>query len=191
MSLLLIGLVVFLAVHLVTARRDLRARLMARLGEGPYKGLYSLISLIGLVLIVVGFGRYRAAGYIPVWTPPGWTRHVALTLMPLSFIALAAAYSPRGKIAGWLRHPMLVAVKIWALAHLIANGDHGSIILFGALLAYAVFDRIAVRKRGDVGAPRIADFNKGDAIAVVVGAVAYAAMLLLHPWLIGVRVIFV
>ena len=86
---------------------------------------------------------------------------------------------------------MLVAVNIWALAHLIANGDLGSIILFGALLAYAVFDRIAVRRRGDAGAPRIADFNRGDAIAVGVGVVAYGAMLLLHRWLIGVPVIFV
>ena len=186
MALLIVGLAVFIGIHVVTTQRGFRASLIARLGEGPYKVLYALVALIGFALIVVGFGRYRAAGYIDVWTPPVWTRHLALTLMWFSFVTLAAAYSPRGKIAGWMRHPMLVAVKIWALAHLLANGDLGSILLFGSILAYAVFDRIAVKKRGDMGAPRIASFNQGDAIAIGVGTLAYVAMLLLHPTLIGV-----
>ena len=189
MALLLTGLALFLGGHLLTTQRDTRGRLIARLGEGAYKGLYSLIAFIGLALIVIGFGRYRGAGYIEIWDPPRWTRHIALTLMLFSFIALAAAYTPHGKIAGWLRHPMLVAVKIWALAHLLANGDLGSIILFGSLLAYAVYDRIAVKRRGDMGAPRLAEFNGGDAIAVGAGAVAYAPMLFLHPYLIGVSVL--
>ena len=105
MALLIVGLVIFVGIHVVTTQRGFRASLIARLGEGPYKGLYALVALIGFALIVVGFGRYRTAGYIDVWTPPVWTRHLALTLMWFSFVTLAAAYSPRGKIAGWMRHP--------------------------------------------------------------------------------------
>ena len=189
MAILIAGIVVFLGVHTVTIMRATRARLMDRFGEGGYKGLYSLAAAVGLILIVWGFGSYRAGGYIPVWSPPVWTRHLAMPLVWLAFIALVAAYAPAGRIKGWLRHPMLVAVKIWALAHLLANGDLGSIILFGSLLAWAVWDRIAVKRRGDFGAPRVARFTKGDAIAVVGGSVAAAAMVLLHPILIGVPVV--
>jgi uncharacterized membrane protein len=109
-------------------------------------------------------------------------------LMWFSFVALAAAYAPAGKIKGMLRHPMLVAVKIWALAHLLANGDLGSLVLFGTFLAWAVYDRIAVKRRGDPGAPR-SSVTAGDAIAIVAGTVAYVAMFWLHPWLIGVPII--
>ena len=102
-------------------------------------------------------------------------------------MALVAAYSPAGWIKGTLRHPMLVGVKSWALAHLLANGDLGALILFGAFLAWAIYDRIAVKRRGDLGAPR-SDFTRGDVIALVVGSVAYAAMFWLHPMLIGVPI---
>ena len=94
-----------------------------------------------------------------------------------------------GRIRGWLRFPMLVGVKIWALAHLLANGDLGGMLLFGSFLAWAVFDRISLKRRGDLGAPRISAFTRADAIAIVVGTAAYVAMLLLHPHLIGVSVI--
>src|SRR5436190_23585349 len=104
--------------------------------------------------------------------------------MWFSFVALAAAYSPAGKIKGLLRHPMLAGVKAWALAHLLVNGDLGSIVLFGGFLAWAVYDRIAVKHRGDGGAPP-SDFTSGDAIALIVGSVVYGAMFWLHPWLIG------
>ena len=107
--------------------------------------------------------------------------------MWFSFVALVAAYAPAGKIKGMLRHPMLVGVKVWALAHLLVNGDLGSLILFGTFLAWAVYDRIAVKRRGDPGAPR-SGVTAGDAIAVVVGSVAYVAMFWLHPWLIGVPI---
>lgn len=187
MTIMLAGLVLFLGVHTLTTMRETRAALMGRIGEGPYKGLYSLVSLAGLVLIVWGYGRYRAAGYSPVWDPPQGLHPVALVLMWLSFVALAAAYSPAGKIKGVLRHPMLVGVKAWALAHLLVNGDLGSIILFAAFLAWAVYDRIAVKRRGDAGAPS-SNFTSGDLIAVVVGSVAYAAMFWLHPWVIGVPI---
>ncbi len=108
--------------------------------------------------------------------------------MWFSFVALASAYSGIGRIKGWLRHPMLVAVKIWALAHLLANGDAGGVLLFGSFLAWAVFDRIAVKKRGDYGALRVGSFTRADAIALGGGTLAYAAMIFLHPVLIGVSV---
>jgi uncharacterized membrane protein len=93
-----------------------------------------------------------------------------------------------GRIRGWLRHPMLVAIKIWALAHLLANGDLGGMILFASFLAWAVYDRIAVKRRGDVGAARIAGFTGADAVALGVGSIAWVAMMALHPYLIGVAV---
>jgi uncharacterized membrane protein len=187
MTVLVVGLVVFLGIHTLSTLSEPRTALIGRLGEDPYKGLYSLASAVGLVLIVSGFGRYRSGGYIAVWDPPGWLHPVALVLIWLSFVALAAAYSPAGKIKGMLRHPMLVGVKSWALAHLLVNGDLGSILLFGSLLAWAVYDRISVKRRGDMGAPS-SGVTAGDAIAVVVGSVAYAAMFWLHPLLIGVPV---
>jgi uncharacterized membrane protein len=188
MTVLIAGLVLFLGAHTLTTARTSRACLVARLGEGAYKGLYSLASGVGLVLIVWGFGRYRSAGYIPVWDPPSWLLPFTLLLMWFSFVALAATYAPAGRIKGLLRHPMLVAIKAWALAHLLANGDLGSMILFGAFLAWAVYDRIAVKRRGDVGAAR-SGFTAGDAISLVVGSAAYAAMFWLHPWLIGVPIV--
>ena len=187
MPLLIAGLVLFLGVHTLTTLRDVRATAMGRIGEGPYKGLYSLVSAAGLVLIVWGFARYRGGGYIPVWEPPAGLHPIALLLMWISFVALAAAYSPAGKIKGLLRHPMLAGVKAWALAHLLVNGDLGSMILFAAFLAWAVYDRISVKRRGDVGAPR-SDFSSGDAIALIVGSIVYGAMFWLHPWLIGVPI---
>ena len=133
MTMLIAGLVVFLGIHTFTTLREPRAALIGRIGEGPYKGLFSLAAAVGLVLIAWGFGRYRANGYVPVWDPPFALRHLALTLMWFSFVALAAAYAPAGKIKGMLRHPMLVAVKIWALAHLLANGDLGSLLLLSLI----------------------------------------------------------
>lgn len=188
MTLLIVGLMVFLGVHTLTTLRPTRAVLLGRLGEGAYKGLYSLVAAVGLVLIVWGFGQYRATGYVQLWQPPAIFHEVAKVLMWFAFVALAATYAPLGKIKSTLRHPMLVAVKTWALAHLLANGDLGALVLFGAFLAWAVYDRIAVKRRGDSGAPP-ADFTAGDAIAIVAGSVAYAAMYWLHPWLIGVPIV--
>jgi uncharacterized membrane protein len=169
--------------------RASRARLIERVGEGPYKGIYSLVSLVGIVLIAVGYGQYRAGGYIPVWDPPVWTRHLALLLVWIAFVCVAAAYLP-GRIKARLKHPMLAGVKIWALAHLLANGDLGSILLFGSILAWAVAARTSVNRRdvaaqhGGTAAPM---GWRNDLLAVVVGTAAYLVFLLwLHPWLIGV-----
>src|SRR5271168_5228246 len=159
---LLIGIVVFLGAHTLATQRPMRAELISRVGEGTYKGLFSLASVVGLVLIIWGFSHYRSDSWIEVWTPPVWTRHLTITLMWFAFVALACMNPAPGRIRGWLRHPMLVAIKIWALAHLLANGDLGGMILFGSFLAWAVYDRIAVKKRGDLGAPRGVAFTSAD-----------------------------
>jgi Predicted membrane protein len=186
MSFLILGLVLFLGIHIFTTLRGTRAAVIGRFGEGPYKGLYSLISLAGLVLIVIGFGKYRSAGYIQVWNPPFSIFHpVALFLLWFAFVALVATYAPPSRIKSLLRHPMLVAVKAWALSHLLVNGDLGSMLLFGALLAWAVYDRIAVKRRGDAGASSTG-WSINDALVVVIGTVAYIAMFWLHDSLIGV-----
>ncbi len=190
MELLVLGLILFLGIHTLTTLRTTRAALIGQLGEGPYKGLYSLVSAVGLVLIVWGFSRYRSAGYIQVWNPPFAFFHpIALVLLWFAFVALVAAYAPPSKIKTVLRHPMLVAVKVWAFSHLLVNGDFGSMLLFGGLLAWAVYDRIAVKRRGDEGPPPVARFGRNDAIVIAIGTVAYFAMLWLHASLIGVTAI--
>lgn len=192
MILMLVGLAIFMAAHVFTTMRERRGDLMVSLGEVRYKALYSIVSLFGFVLLIKGYGDYRAAGMIPVWDPPMGLRHLTLLLMWPSFIFLAAAYAPAGKIKRMVKHPMLLAVKIWAFAHLLANGDLGSMILFGAFLAYGVYDRISVKKRGEdaaIVAYSPNQFGKGDLIALVVGTIAYGAMFKLHGWIIGVPVI--
>lgn len=189
MLILILGIVLFLGIHVFGTLRNQRAAAIERFGEDRYKMIYTAISLVGFALIVWGFIQYRAAGMIPVWEPPHWMRHLAMPLVLFAFIALASRRAPPGRIRGMLRHPMLVAVKAWALAHLLVNGDLGSMILFGSFLAFAVYDRIAVKKRGDEGAPRIDHFTKGDAIAVGAGALVYVVVLLLHPYLFGVSVL--
>src|SRR3954447_23477237 len=192
MTLLILGLILFLGTHAFTMARGPRARLRERLGEGPYKGLYSLLSLRGIVLIAVGYGRYRAAGYIPVWDPPVWTRHLTLLLVWFAFVAFAAAYLP-GRIKGALKHPMLAGVKIWAFAHLLSNGDLGSIILFGSFLAWGVYARIAVKRReaaGEITNTRaVVSGWANDAVALLLGTFIYLALgYVFHPVIIGVPV---
>ncbi|WP_174799922.1 NnrU family protein [Microvirga aerophila] len=193
MTLLIIGLFVFLGTHAFSMARHRRGKLVAKIGEGPYKGLYSLASLAGIVLISIGYSQYRQAGYIPVWDPPTWTRHLALLLVWFAFVCLAAAYLP-GRIKRTLKHPMLAGLKIWAVAHLLANGDLGSILLFGSFLAWAVAARISVKRRDEAvphGAPLEPPAGfRNDALAIAIGTVAYIAFVVwLHPALIGVPVL--
>jgi uncharacterized membrane protein len=184
---LVLGLALFIGAHVVVTMRAQRAALIGRIGEGPYKGLMSLASLVGLALIVWGFARYRADGIILVWSPPPWTRHITVALVWPAVVCVVAAYIP-GNIRRVLKHPMLVGVKLWALAHLIANGDLGSIILFGSILAWAVFDRITLKHRSDPGGLPIANGGvRNDIIAVVVGTLVYAVLgAWFHPAVIGV-----
>jgi len=184
------GLALFIGVHTLTTLRDARAAAIARLGEGGYKIAYSLASFAGIALIAWGFSLYRATGWINVWHPPVALRHLALALMLPAVILVVASYI-RGRIYTTLKHPMLAGVKLWALLHLLANGDLGSIILFGSILAWAVYDRVSLKRRADPGAPPIPVGGvSNDAIAVVVGIIAYAALTyVFHPLVIGVPVI--
>ena len=187
---MILGLILFLGVHALTTQRDLRARFVASMGEGGYKIFYSLASLAGLALIVWGFAEYRATGWIDVWNPPKAFKHITAALMLPAVILVVASYL-RGRIYTTLKHPMLAGVKLWAAAHLLANGDLGSIILFGSFLAWAVFDRISLKRRPDAGAPPIPVGGPGnDLIAVAVGLVAYLALAFaFHPVVIGVPVV--
>jgi uncharacterized membrane protein len=187
---MILGLVLFLGVHTVTTQRELRARFINSWGYCDYKIGYMLVSVAGLALIVWGFADYRATGWIDVWYPPKALKHVTVALMLPAVILVVASYI-RGRIYTTLKHPMLAGVKLWAAAHLLANGDLGSIILFGSFLGWAVFDRISLKHRADAGAPPIPVGGPGnDLIAVAVGIVAYLALAFaFHPVVIGVPVI--
>ncbi|WP_027579574.1 NnrU family protein [Bradyrhizobium sp. Ai1a-2] len=187
---MILGLLLFFAVHTLTTQRSLRARCIDVMGEGGYKIGYSVVSAVGLALIIWGFARYRATGWIDVWYPPTFMKHITIALMLPAVILVVASYI-RGRIYTTLKHPMLAGIKLWAAAHLLANGDLGSIILFGSFLAWAVFDRISLKHRTDAGAPPIPVGGAGnDMIAVAVGVVAYVALAFaFHPVVIGVPVV--
>jgi uncharacterized membrane protein len=187
LALEILGLVIFLGAHAFVTMRDRRTALVAQIGKWPYLGLFSLVSILGLVLLGYGFAAYRAAGPIMLWYPPAWTRHIVVALMWPASICIAAAYIP-GNIKRVLKHPMLVGVKTWAFAHLCANGDLGGIILFGSVLAWAVYDRITLKHRKDAGAPAIPlGGAKNDIIAILVGTIIYLALgFVFHPVVIGV-----
>ena len=182
----IIGLIVFLGAHVFVSMRGEREALIKRMGRGPYLGLFTLVSIVGLVLIGYGFARYRAEGLIPLWYPQAWTRQIVVILMWPASIAIVAAYIP-GDIKRVLKHPMLVGVKLWAFAHLCANGDVGGIILFGGVLVWAVYDRITLKRRADAGGPPIpAGGRRNDIIAIVVGTILYLALgFVFHPLVIG------
>ncbi|WP_454916348.1 NnrU family protein [Xanthobacter sediminis] len=187
MLMMLLGLIVFIGIHVVASLRGLRSRLVAMVGEGAYKGFFSLLAVSGLLLTAYGFALWRAAGPAIIWEPPVVLRHVTLLLMLFAAIAAVAAYVP-SHIRTVLKHPLLVAVKTWALAHLLANGDAASMVLFGAVLAWAVYDRIAQKRRGVAIPPAPAGW-RGDALAVAGGVVLYAILaFLFHPYVIGVPV---
>ena len=152
MTMLIGGLALFFIVHLVPMVPSLRAGLVERLGAGPYRGLFSLASIAGLVLIVLGYGQMQGLGRgnPELWIPPMWIKHVVLLLMIPAMILLVAAYVP-SRIRSAVRHPMLAALTIWAFAHLLANGDLASLLLFGSFLAFAVIDRISVTTRASPG----------------------------------------
>ena len=135
LAVMIVGLVLFFGIHVLTTLRDLRGRIIAVTGELGYKMIYSLVAVAGLALIVWGFSVYRATGWIDLWYPPVAFRHITIALMLPAVILVVASYL-RGKIYTTLKHPMLAGVKLWAAAHLLANGDLGSIILFGSVLAW-------------------------------------------------------
>ena len=187
MLILIGGLALFFGPHFFSAVRsreagqDVRAK-----NEGLYMGLYSLISLAGFVMIIYGYGFTRGAGV--VYVPPTWMQHLNLLLMIPAIILLVASQIPAGYLKRVSKHPMLVAVKLWAVGHLLANGELNSVILFGSFLVFAVFDRIMVKRRGDGGGAAAAEVSvMWDVVAAAVGLGLYLALLLwLHPILFGV-----
>lgn len=187
MSYLILGLVLFLGVHSVSiVAWQWRDRMAAR-SEGKWKAIYSLIAAVGLVLIIYGYGQARQDPTV-LYAPPFWTRHLAALLMLPVFPILFAAYLP-GRIKSALKHPMLVAVKLWAVAHLIANGMLADVLLFGGLLVWAVADRISLKRRPPRPTPVASTSAANDIIAVVAGlAVYFAFVFWLHVRLIGVPV---
>jgi|SRR3984885_2685970 len=177
MTLLILGLVLFLGVHSVAMLSPaLRARTIHRLGEPAWKGLYALVSLAGFVLICYGFGSARQSSVV-LYSPPLWMRHLALIVMLPVFPLLIAAYLP-GRIKAAAKHPMLAAVKFWAFAHLLANGSLADVLLFGGFLGWAVADRISMKRRAAPQALRTAPPGPwNDVIAVVLGLAIYALMI--------------
>lgn len=189
MALLILGLVLFLGVHSTRIVADgWRSATIARIGEMPWKGIYSLLSIAGFALVIWGFRAARADTLV-LYAPPVWARHVAALLLVVSFILLVAAYVPRNGIKAKLHHPMVLGVKVWALAHLLANGVAADVVLFGAFLAWAISSYRTARQRdrasNTVYPPGTAAMT---ALTVVIGVVAWAVFaFMLHGPLIGVR----
>ncbi len=189
MSYLIVGLILFLGVHSVRiVADDWRTKTIERLGLMPWKGIYSVASLIGLALLVWGFGLARQEP-VQLWGPPLAMRHLAALLTLVSFVLLAAAYVPDNSIKAKLHHPMVLAAKVWALAHLLANGSLAHVLLFGSFLLWAILDFSAARRRDRAAAASYAPGRAGaTAITVIVGLIGWVVFALwLHGWLIGVR----
>jgi len=186
MTTLIAGLILFLGVHsLSIVNEPLRNRLSAAMGEWPFKGVYSLISLVGLILIVYGYDAARMAPTV-IYTSPGWLKHLAL-LLPLPVLPLLLATYLPGKIKAKVGHTTLTAVKFWAVAHLLVNGMLHDLLLFGAFLAWAVVDRISMKRRTQRAIPTLPANKANDVIAVVAGLALYVVLLLgAHQWLFGV-----
>jgi uncharacterized membrane protein len=188
LTVLVIGLVIFIANHLFVTFRGARAAAIARLGKPVYHTLFGIVSLVGLALIVWGFADYRATEWTPVWTPPAFMHHITIGLMLIASILIAAYLIP-SHIKARAKHPLLAAVKVWAFAHLLSNGDLGSMILFGALLAWAVYARVAAKYRTDVKVPVAPRGWKNDVAVLIAGIAIFLALgYWFHPHVIGVPV---
>ena len=190
LGILIVGLAVFLATHVFVSFREARARVIERVGLSLYRTLFVIISLVGLALIIWGYAQYRAHDLIQLWSPPAFMRHITIGLVFFAAIFIVAAFFP-SHIKTRLKHPMLAGVKAWALAHLLSNGDLGSVLLFGTFLAWGVYARIAAKRRGDMGAAATPapDGWTSDVIVVALGTAIFLALgFWFHPYVIGVPV---
>ena len=189
MLLLILGLVIFFGIHSVSILNPAwRDQMAARLGEWPWKGLYAVIAIVGFVLMIKGYGMARLDPVL-LYTPPSWTRHLVMLLMIPVFPLLLAAYIP-GRIQTATKHPMLVATKLWAVSHLLANGTLADLLLFGTFLAWAVADRISLKRRTPLATPGLPASRVNDIIVVVGGLAVYVAFVLcLHASLIGIPLV--
>jgi uncharacterized membrane protein len=189
MIILILGLLLFLGAHSTRIFADgWRARQIQRVGLMPWKGLYSLASATGFVLIVVGFGLARSAPMV-LWMPPVWTRHLAAALMLPAFVLLVAAYVPGNRLKAKIGHPMVAATKTWAVAHLLANGTLADVVLFGAFLIWAIADFAILRARDRAAGVSYPVIGWGrDLLVIGVGVLAFVLFARFgHEWLIGVR----
>ena len=188
MTFLILGLVLFLGVHSVRIFAEgWRTAQIAQRGEGAWKGLYSVASIVGFGLIIWGYGLAREQPTV-LWPPQLWARHLASLLMLAAFILLAAAYVPKNGIKAWVHHPMVLGVKVWALAHLLANHTLADLLLFGSFLVWAVLDFRAARQRDRAGQVSYPAGTLGGTLGAVVGGlVAWAVFAFwAHGWLFGV-----
>ena len=186
MFILILGLLIFLGIHVLKlVAPDRRNELAARYGEGPYKGIYSLISAIGLILVIWGFAR-ASADPVVVYAPPAGLRSITALLMPFALILAIASVLPTGRIKRAVRDPLMIGTLIFAIAHLLANGDLAGLVLFGALLVWAAIDLTA--QPAGRPAPVLANSSLTSDLAAVVGGLVLYALLVwrLHYWLIGV-----
>ena len=183
------GLILFFGTHLFSAFRNRTGDgLPDILGRGPYMAIYSVLTAAGFIALVWGYAMIKPWIYLA--DPPPWMKHITMALMLPAIILIVAAYVPTGFIKKAVKHPMLTAVKLWALAHLLVNWDVGSLILFGSFLAFGVIDRIAVKRRGDVGAANAKPNVLGDLISIAVGSALYALLVYqLHAILFGVTIL--
>lgn len=189
MTLLILGLVLFLGMHSTRiVADDFRSAQVARLGLNGWKAIYSVVSIAGFVLLVYGYGLARESPTV-LFVPPPWMRHATAVLTIPAFVLLAAAYVPRTRIKRAVGHPMVAGVKVWAFAHLLANGTLADAVLFGAFLAWAVFDYVAARRRDRASGTVYATGPVArDVTAVAIGLAAYVVFAFwLHAWWIGVR----
>jgi uncharacterized membrane protein len=189
MALLVLGLLLFLGVHSTRIFADeWRTGMIRRLGPGAWKGLYSVLSILGFVLIVIGFRQARQESLV-LWTSPGWMRHVTALLMILAMVLFFAAYIPGNWFKARFHHPQVLGVKTWAVAHLLSVGVLADVVLFGAFLAWAVLDFISARRRDRANQTQYAPANPiGTTVALATGLVAWSVFaMLLHGPLIGVR----
>ena len=189
MSLLILGLIVFLGPHSLRIFADSwRSAQIARIGEGPWKGLYSLVSIAGFVLLIWGYGRARSATTV-LWQPPSWTHYLAALFVLVAFVLVAAAYVRGTRIKSALHHPMILGVKSWAFGHLIANGTLADVVLFGSFLVWAIVDFAASRRRDRLAGTVYRPGTAGrDAIAIAIGLAGWAIFAFyLHERWIGVR----
>ena len=190
MTLLIAGLVLFIVTHLLRPfAPGLRNAGIAALGKPAWMALHGIVSLASLAMIAYGFVDARENGGEMLYFPPVFMAHIALTLMLIASVCLVAGFLPAGHIRTKLKFPLLVAIKIWALAHLLANGESYSVLLFSTILAWAVILRITLKKRIAAGETKLPVFVSAryDVISVVVGLALYAVIVFkLHEWLIGV-----
>ena len=184
MTLLILGVVLFIGAHLVPSIPSLHSSLQARVGRNRYRGLFSLVSLVGFVLLVVGMGR---APSVPLWDPPAWGHRIPVFGMPVALILLVAAFMPTN-VKRFTRHPMLWGVTIWAAAHLLANGDLAGLILFGSFGAFSLFDMWSANQRGAQLSSKVVPYWR-DLLVVLIGGIVYVGILHSHGLLFGVPVV--